>query len=496
MVAALNEIEAQHDVTQWKLNDLHYWPLLKNLVFFSWHKAFELSINPCTISKKKSKGGWRFRLNYLLAHLKKKIFTAIFFLKAKRIQTDVLFAGAFSHRVPIDGKFLNRYFDPLIREDSRLKYGFIEYGSTIKKQLSQYPAYQNFLLFGKFSRRNSRLRKKLTQQFYEVENIPSEVWAVLSTIITLTPEKLKAQLLRRLIAVEENAQVFSRILTLYRPKFVMMLYYYGNDMYGLTLAAKRSRIPSIDMQHGGLSNIHIAYSGFEKIPQGGYTILPDYFWCWDEISEKVINTSNHFQNFHTAFTGGNPWHQFALKNGVQQQYSIHYPGKKIILYTLQYSILDEFILDAIRKLKEEYIWLLRMHPRKIHEQSKIVSQLKAQQLSAYVEIEKATSFPLPQLMLQADIHLSKFSGSINESLALGLPTIVIDQIGYLQFEQEIKEGRLSYYDTNNHSEDLTDKIQKLTTKSKTRSTQLENHSDDLLSMLTRLESKVKRQGNV
>lgn len=456
LIDELNAIEERYDVTQWKLGDLHYWPVLKNVIFFSWHQQYERTIE----NKKRKQPSFVFKLYFKLKQfvsstLKLCRFIAFYYLTPKK-KTDILFAGTATYRVQFEGKFRNRYFDPIIQSNEALKYLFVEYSNYKKEQT--YPNYNNFLRFNSIS-----------HPFYTKDNSTSislhnnkeiiEVSDHFAQILHVSSFSIRKKLINRLKKIQNSARLFTKIFERCQPKAVFGLYYYGDEMYGMNLAASRMGITSIDMQHGGIGTMHPSYTGFKKLPHTGYAILPNYFWCWDDLTANAIKKKNNFHQNHLPIAGGNPWYVYALKNGIPKKFAVG-TTKRVILYTLQYAHLNDYIIHSIKALNHSFDWYIRMHPRKQHEKPKIIEKLKQHDLMDCVNVDDATSFPLPMLMIQADVHLSKFSGSINEAYELGLPNVIIGETGFRQYSELINKGSMLYYNENDDYNSLVAAIEK------------------------------------
>ena len=55
--------------------------------------------------------------------------------------------------------------------------------------------------------------------------------------------------------------------------------WYFPDMIGVCAAASELGIKAIDVQHGKQGKYQAMYSGWTKIPESGYALMPDNFWC-------------------------------------------------------------------------------------------------------------------------------------------------------------------------------------------------------------------------
>jgi len=116
-------------------------------------------------------------------------------------------------------------------------------------------------------------------------------------------------------------------------------------------------------------------------------------------------------------------------------------------------LLDDYIIEAIKKTPIEYVWWLRLHPRQLDSKKELHSLLENKGLLDRVNIEDATNLPLPGILNKTFIHLSKFSGSILEASMMKIKTIVLSEIGVESFPK-VMSSRLGV----SHLEENSDKL--------------------------------------
>src|SRR5689334_1874713 len=128
IMAMLTAFETRHNASQWRIGDIHYWPLIKGILFQAWYKD-NLEKNT---SKVASKTG-HVKKNSFALRIKSVAYWLRFLATGGRKQADIIFSGAAAHRVTVESTQVNRYFDPLI-ELFGPKYMFVEYGSSYGSQ--------------------------------------------------------------------------------------------------------------------------------------------------------------------------------------------------------------------------------------------------------------------------------------------------------------------------------------------------------------------------
>jgi len=141
---------------------------------------------------------------------------------------------------------------------------------------------------------------------------------------------------------------------------------------------------------------------------------------------------------------GNPWVDF-WKNNAEP-----YAHSDYILYSLQpkpVTLADLFpplLIDFIQK--NPYKWFLRLHPRQLNEKPAIEKFLKQQNVLHLVVIEDATNDPLPQLLANARIHITHFSGSTIEAALFNVYTVLLNELGVVSFPELLSKKQAVFLD--------------------------------------------------
>ncbi|WKK74524.2 hypothetical protein QYS49_22745 [Marivirga salinae] len=250
---------------------------------------------------------------------------------------------------------------------------------------------------------------------------------------------LNINLQKKINHVKSWSNFFRWLIKKTEAKMVAGICYYSNAMYGLNLAAHQLNIKSADMQHGAQGNMHIAYN-FNKIPDNGYNILPKYFWVWDFESKNHLENIFKSQNFHKVVLKGNPWFNFIKENS--SKLSIR-ENKPLILISVQplREILNTNIYEIIRSTANMYAWWIRLHPRMSKtETANFISELKFNQVYDKINIKEASNLPLPIILQNAKLHISKYSGTISEAAMMQVPSLIIDEIGTKTYDNLIEKG--------------------------------------------------------
>jgi hypothetical protein len=427
----LNTLEKKYPVNDWKIDGVHIWPLIKIQLSFSFNtpakaKKEQFKSESTALKLKKTFRGF---IDYskLLLIGKAKIPTKLFCLAP--------------HFRFYNGKhYINRYFNQLIDESINTKSDFLfgEYGNTTKEYRTNIDFPDKTIYFENLKYLALFLREFSWKKYSRRTN-----WPEFDSFISEVNEHLKYkklyknEILKKFIYIRILKDLYKLALEKYTVNEVYILCYYVSEMYAMNLATAELGITSWDIQHGGQGSLHIAYSNFNVIPNAGYKLLPKKFWTWDTASALEIYNWVVNQDYHEVEVKGNHWLEYCV-----QRYSTEIDtSRKIILYTMQpigNFLLDNYIVEAIKKTPPDYIWWLRLHPRQLMEKKKLVTLLEENNIMDRVNIEEATMFPLPSILNKTHVHLSKYSGSILEAYIMKVKTIVLSEIGVESFPEVVE----------------------------------------------------------
>ncbi len=437
VIEKLNDLEAKYPVKDWLIDDIHIWPLLKYNIFKEWRNADDKPAKGQQRSKTfTDKIKNKFKRYYQIWKSGQKVAA----LKKSNVKkSPVLFTGFNAHRVEMDGMFVNRYFQP-ITTYLKKHFGYdsimIEYRDRDKTKKyideGQIIFLPEFLPYFNYKYRSAY--QQMSVQLNGYEEFSAEV---LSLLPFLKNKAISTTALKGLVKeIKIFSHAYDLIIDKYDPKLAIGLCYYNKPVYGLDYAASKRNIPTVDMQHGGQGKLHVSYGSYESVPANGYNLMPTIFWCWDEASYNAINSWIVKQNHHRVVMGGNPWLDYFFDTIKREEFT--FPEKKIILYSMQLDVPEDYIIEAIKSTPPDFEWWLRFHPRTTAETRQAVSgKIAAAGLAKKVELEKATSYPLPIILENTSVHISKFSGSIIEATQLGVKTILIDPVGVENFNDYV-----------------------------------------------------------
>lgn len=444
-------LESKFPVHKWIVNEIHIWPLLKHILFIA--KFKEINNTFSKVGKRNDNIFY-----YYLYLLVSKFFDVFYFVKTLFLLSpkDYIFAASLSHRVYYNNKFINRFFDPLMDkfEEEGKNSILVEYDPVINKDKfykgSRVVDGTRLCFFFKRKYRIEASWDKLINEWPEFQLLLDEI----SSSHLFEINEIKKEVEKRIESILNWKRFFRWMLKLTGAKTLIGLCYYSNALYGANLACRSLGIKSIDMQHGAQGDLHFAYN-YKVFPKNGYSILPEVFWVWDDIAYDYLDSILKNQWYHKVVLKGNTWISF-IKESLND-FSI-VDQRPIILVTVQplNEVLSFEFLEVIRLTMGSYSWWIRLHPRMNDSQIELFkSDLERAGVLSDVNIEDATSLPLPLILLHSKLHISKYSGSITEAAMLGIPSLILDKIGLEIFSNYLLSN-LCIDGTNQDSSQLID----------------------------------------
>ncbi len=235
-------------------------------------------------------------------------------------------------------------------------------------------------------------------------------------------------------------------------KAVMSVCYYNAYGFGLNLAASKLGIPTYDIQHGVQGDNHGAYGSWVNFPKTGYDLLPNYFLSWSEYEKQGFDRWTHQSERHQCLVSGNWLMNFWMSdnNPWKNQHdgelrTIRNSSKPRVLVTLGWDIsTEEYIsgtISAIASTQEDYLWLIRLHPSMLEEQSIVEEMLAKNGIKTY-EIEICSRVPLFSLLPMVDMHITHSSTTSIEASWFGIKSIVTSDYGWSLLDQQVSPGYL------------------------------------------------------
>ncbi len=440
-------LEQKYPVDTWVVNGIDVWPYVRiklyiHLLVLMNKNTLKPKGNTSQAAKKVNKISKL--LNKISLLFKAQLGLMSFFFKLK--QKQIVFFGSHFHRVFQNGVYFNRFYDAMVEHHNlqddvyTIEYQRIDkplYNEKTIILLNKYLGYYKTThkLFDKFKKKETDSKLKDYNAFYkELSNLNVKL-----DILKIS----ETHLLKWAQKVNVSQTFFKKLYTHVKPSKVIFLGYYGyDDLYAALTVANQLRIKTIDFQHGPQTNVHLAFSSWNKVPEKGYNTMPTEFWHWDEASKESIDSwANKTKTVHAKVVG-QPYLSYWMHNKTDTV------EKNTIFYSLQttpFSIETLLTPQIVTLIKSTaYHWVLRLHPRNNLDLNALQTFLKKNGIEDKATIQDAFTKPLPEALTQALLHITNFSGCLIEAFQLGVPTLLINEVGEEMFRQYI-DHNLVYY---------------------------------------------------
>jgi hypothetical protein len=229
--------------------------------------------------------------------------------------------------------------------------------------------------------------------------------------------------------------------------------FYALHGFAFVVACRRAGIPVIDLQHGVQGRLHYAYAGWERVPPGGYALLPDRFWVWSDDEAQAIAEWAP-EGAGRCLVGGNlelqSWRTDRGRvgrradgtGGADVTSPLRADDDPFVLVALADEESDrdlERLLDAIAAAPASWRWGLRCHPA--DPDVPRWERAAAARGPARVEVRASTELPLFALLDRADVLVTRASSVVIDAAAVGVPCVIVDPIGAELYAEEVAAGR-------------------------------------------------------
>jgi hypothetical protein len=252
--------------------------------------------------------------------------------------------------------------------------------------------------------------------------------------------------LQRIEVTSEYVDYWSHALDRLRPRVIFLSSFSG--AHYICAAASKRGIPVVDVQHGGMNPYHPVAANWANVPDGGYELLPEIFWCWTERSASYIDFPGNTR--HRAVVGGNP------KAAVEGQYfddplpgrprASGDGGKPRILVALQYGAEDlmmPHVKQVYMETRDDFDWRFRLHPMGWSRKDEAVSVLGIDP----ARLEADSLQPLHRQLPTMDLLLTNASTIVFEAMEYGVPPAICSDMGASLYDALIEAGEVASVQT-------------------------------------------------
>ena len=231
-------------------------------------------------------------------------------------------------------------------------------------------------------------------------------------------------------------------------KLLLIECWYSPIVYALELACRRLGITTVDVQHGLATRQHPSYGYWTKVPDGGYEIMPMYFWRWSRAQlEEMTETSPGLVGRHGFFVGGNQPLYRVLRDTAHANpelfasFSESLKGRRVIALCLSRLTVERVgqFVSALESSPRDYYWLFRFHPQDPNRDfyASLLSQKTTKESADY---EVCNTLSVYEILQLSDVVVSDISTVLQEGLIFGKPGIVVSQDGCNMYDADIREG--------------------------------------------------------
>jgi hypothetical protein len=239
-------------------------------------------------------------------------------------------------------------------------------------------------------------------------------------------------------------------------KRVFLTSWYFPDMMGIIAAAKELGVETIDVQHGKQGKYQGMYSWWTRIPEQGYQLMPDRFWCWGQPSCNHILASSPARKTHKPYVGGFPWLDF-YREFISPVTAVNARHDRRVLVTLQppagghVEPIPDFVIEYLCSgLGAGTYFTFRCHPNDRGRREYCQRRLKNVPSDRFVISDGKSN--LYDDLLQATHHITAYSSCCYEAAAFGVPTLLFGRDALDIYSEEIDAQIFSW--TEGRVEDI------------------------------------------
>ena len=447
----VNMIESDLDVENWQYEDTHIWPLYRFYIHTKLRASKAAFQNLFFIKLRRIIGSlFSFR----------SIFKTIIELR-KIPNIDVVFLSNSSFkRFKKGNKWVDPYVHPVAKSLYKLdlKYQILETDLKKNNKNINYISSINvddlvnfiyFFIAPFFLIWSSIIHKTQINNFFS--NQINQALKIKDVNLQV-PEDIF--FIKQLANLRAKSFIFKLILKRLKPRFGVITGYGSQEGLSFCLACSALGIKSIELQHGVISEETPRYGKWFKVPDGGYQVLPNLFWCWDENDHKFIHRWSKNCSKHDVKMGGNLFinnyksyldNEALLKNNELNKRAKSY--KKFVLFALQAEEWQpEWLLDEILNQDSDILWGFRFHPSYFDKtrEDRIKNKFKERGLSNYdFNLVNDTSINILNCIDLSDAVISAFSSSLLESTMLKKHTAIIHTEGLEHYKQYIDQQKIN-----------------------------------------------------
>jgi hypothetical protein len=420
MIARFNHIEEQGEVTTPRLEGAHLWPFLR----------VQAGTHHCQVHV-----GTRYRAADMPSSRHKVRSLLNGFLQRCTLRASdgpLLFLSGQAGRVRQGRYWVDRFAHPLMEAASALGHEttLLVEGTMPSGGMAPIPGARIVDVTNMQYASNVRHWRRPMAAVQDIPGLPPLLTALADAGMAMPGDLLA----HRLRAFRCHLAFCRAVLEKWRPAHVLLWSWYGPDRQAMAHACRERGIPCTDLQHGVQGPAHLAYGRWAHVPPGGWTTIPDRFWCWDQGSVDHI-ASWAPSDVHRPFLGGSPWLERTVPPTGPRS------GPVRVLFSMQpmAAPIPHGFDAVIREMGEGYQWVFRPHPLA---DADLMPWKGWAGIQDRIRVEDPVQVPIAHSLAAADVHITQFSSVIAEAAMLGVPSIALHREAGAIFGHYLRNGDL------------------------------------------------------
>lgn len=217
------------------------------------------------------------------------------------------------------------------------------------------------------------------------------------------------------------------------PMVIIETASYDAGVMALNFAAKKRKIPVIEIQHGCVTRDHPAYNYFlpqdylEKPP------LPDKILVHGEVAKReILGLGNAFGPADIVITGFSRLNSFLdkikgkrsdIRKELREKFNVNDTDFFVLITDQLGEHIARFIESSLPLLPKKFILMIKPHPLAMDKAKLTYKNILSGQPRIRIITDKNTD--LYELLLASDVHATVYSTAFLEAMALSVPNIII-----------------------------------------------------------------------
>ena len=412
------------------INNLDFWPLLRLAIV----KEL-ISSNKFNSQKKKKKYSFIYLIFVMLNRM-----VSYFFIKKDIKDKKYLFISrtSYLHKDKKNNIFIDRIFDHIFQKKNISNY-------TTKIYLSEKIKINNLKFKGNLL---FPFLTFLSNKNYGTTLETEKIIRKIAKEASINPNKLikifKLDLLTFNNWYNLGLKLFSNNTNI---KKIFIACWYNPDAVGLICAARNKGILIYDMQHGFQGKYQAHYTDWSLIKKEGSKLLPNFFWCWNNITKKNILNTSKSRKDNIPIVLGNDYFKYYKKNYLIKK---NYYNKKIILFSMQpltdrnNILIPKFIKKYLSSIDfKDNLFIFRIHPNDKSSKKELFDFVKKHKKHKQIIIDLSENNFLDAVE-GCTHHITAFSSTAIEAAYLNKKSSVFGEDSKLLYNEYIKSNYLQY----------------------------------------------------